>query len=265
MMKNMKKCLLFFLFASTSWMSTSWMSTACLANNVPPRQSWSFSGPIGTFDRAQQQRGFQVYKEVCSACHSLSLLRYWNLEDLGFSKEEVKAIAKENLVHDGPNQEGEMFERPGQPHDRFPAPFPNKQAAQAANNGAYPPDLSVIAKARAYGPDYLHAILTGYRDHPPGVEVVEGMYYNLYFDGHQITMAPPLANEQVIYADNTVASVDQMAKDVSAFLAWAAEPKMETRKRTGVMVMVYLSFLTLFLYLTMKRIWAPLYRGSHTG
>ncbi len=228
---------------------------------IPPRQAWSFSGPTGTFDRAQLQRGFQVYKEVCSACHSLNLLSYRNLEDLGFSKEEVKAIAKEHLVRDGPNQDGEMFERPGRPSDHFHAPFANEQAARAANNGAYPPDLSVITKARVYGPDYIHAILTGYHDQPPGEVVSEGMHYNLYFDGHQIAMAPPLVTDQVTYADGTMASVDQMAKDATAFLAWAAEPEMETRKRTGIMVMIYLAFLTLFLYLTMKRIWAPLYRG----
>ncbi|MEN8236499.1 MAG: cytochrome c1 [Pseudomonadota bacterium] len=228
---------------------------------IPPRQVWSFSGPTGTFDKAQLQRGFQVYKEVCSACHSLNLLSYRNLEALGFSKEGVKAIAKEHLVRDGPNQDGEMFERPGRSSDHFHAPFPNEQAARVANNGAYPPDLSVITKARAYGPDYVHAILTGYHDQPPNAEVSEGMYYNLYFDGHQIAMAPPLVNEQVTYSDGTMASVDQMSKDVTAFLSWAGEPEMEVRKRTGIMVMIYLAFLTLFLYLTMKRIWAPLYRG----
>ncbi len=228
----------------------------------PPQQAWSFSGPTGTFDRAQLQRGYQVYKEVCSACHSMNLLSYRNLEEIGFNKEEVKIIAKEHLVRDGPNEEGIMFDRPGRPSDPFHPPFANEQAARAANNGAYPPDLSVIVKARPYGADYIHAILTGYQDQPPGAIVSEGMYYNLYFNSNQIAMAPPLSKDLVSYSDGTMATVDQMGKDVSAFLAWAAEPEMEQRKRLGIMVMVYLSILTFFLYLTMKRIWKPLYRGA---
>ncbi len=228
------------------------------ATKIPAKQAWSFSGPLGTFDRAQLQRGFQVYKQVCSSCHSIKLLSYRNLSALGFNKDEIKAIAKEYLVTDGPNDEGEMFQRPARATDRFVLPFANEQAARAANNGALPPDLSVITKARAHGADYVYALLMGFQDPPAGVKINGGLYYNRFFPGNQIAMAPPLSPELVEYSDGTVASEAQMAKDVSAFLAWAAEPEMEARKRTGIMVLIYLAFLTGFLFFAMKRIWARL-------
>ncbi len=225
---------------------------------IPSDQQWSFEGPFGTFDRAQLQRGFQVYKQVCASCHSIKLISYRNLAVMGFNRAEIKAIAKEYIVTDGPNDEGEMYERAAIPTDHFVSPFANEQAARAANNGAFPPDLSVIAKARKHGIDYVYALLMGYQEQPPGMKVDEGLYYNRFFSGNQIAMAPPLSPDLVSYSDGTRASVAQMAKDVSAFLAWASEPEMEERKRTGIMVMIYLFFLTGFLYFAMQRIWLPL-------
>lgn len=225
--------------------------------SVPvPTQSWSFSGPFGTFDKAQLQRGFQVYKEVCSACHSMKLLSYRNLEALGFSKEEVKAIARKDTVPGGPNDQGEPTERPALPSDRFPSPYANPQAARAANNGALPPDLSLMVNARQGGADYIHAYLTGFRDPPAGVKIGEGMHYNTYFRGNQTAMAPPLVDAQVTYSDGTVATIDQMSQDVAAYLEWAANPHMEQRKQMGVMVMLYMIVFAFLLYFTMKRIWS---------
>jgi cytochrome c1 len=203
-------------------------------------QSWSFSGPFGTFDRAQLQRGYKVYKQICSACHGMRQLHF------------------RNLGQDGPNDEGEMFTRPGRPADAFPSPFPNKQAARVANNGALPPDLSVIAKARAGGPDYLYALLAGYADPPEDMELAEGMNYNKAFPGHQIAMAPPLFEEAVEYTDGTAPTLENHAKDVAAFLMWAAEPKLEERLKIGFRFMIYIVLLTAFLYIAKRRVWAGL-------
>lgn len=222
-------------------------------------QSWSFSGPFGTFDRAQLQRGFQVYKEVCASCHGLRLLHFRNLGEPGgpeFAEEAVKALAAEVEVKDGPNDEGEMFDRAARPSDAFPSPFANKQAARAANNGAYPPDLSVMAKARTGGPDYLYALLTSYAEAPEGTTLADGMSFNKAFPGHQIAMGPPLDAELVEYSDGTAPTVENYAKDISAFLMWAAEPKLEERHRIGFRFMIYLALLTLFLYLAKRRIWS---------
>ena len=226
-----------------------------------PSQSWSFSAPFGLFDRGQLQRGYKVYKEVCAVCHGLRLLHYRNLGEPGgpeFSEAEVKAIAAEVEVLDGPNEDGEMFDRPGRPSDRFVSPFPNKEAARAANNGAYPPDLSLMAKARVGGPDYLYALLTGYKPEPDGMEMSEGMSYNEYFPGHQIAMAPPLFDEGVEYTDGTPPTIDNYARDVSAFLMWAAEPKLEERHRVGLRFMIYLVILAGLLYLAKRRVWSKL-------
>lgn len=220
-----------------------------------PSQSWSFSGMFGTFDRAALQRGYQVYKEVCASCHSMNLIRFRDLSALGFNEEEIKAIAAEYEVTDGPNDQGEMFQRPGRPADKFKAPFANAQAARAANNGANPPDLSLMIKARKGGADYTHALLTGYADPPAGVTLSEGMSYNKVFPGHQIAMAKPLNDDQVTFADGTKASVDQMARDVSTFLAWTAEPELEARKRLGVKVILFLIIATGLLYATKRKIW----------
>ncbi len=233
------------------------------ADNPPmPKIEWSFKGPFGTFDRAALQRGFQVYNEVCSACHSMNLMSYRDLEGptgLGYSADEVKAIAATKQVTDGPNDQGQMFQRPGQPADHFVAPFPNEKAARFANNGALPPDLSVIVKARAGGPDYVHAILTGFRDAPASVQMAAGMNYNMYFAGHQIAMPPPLTDNRVTFADGTPATIDQEAQDVATFLTWASEPTMEERKRTGAKVMIFLGVLAVVLYGAKRRVWSSLH------
>ncbi|MBO1074069.1 cytochrome c1 [Roseomonas marmotae] len=224
-----------------------------------PDVKFSFDGPFGTYDRAELQRGFQVYKEVCAACHSMHLLSYRNLQDIGLSPEEVAAVAASVQVPDGPNDDGEMFERPGRASDRFRSPFPNGAAARAANNGAMPPDLSVITKARVGGADYIHALLTGYTEPPAGTTVMEGMHYNQYFPGHQIAMAPPLNEGQLTFADGTEASVERMAHDVSAFLTWAAEPELETRRTMGVRVILFLTILGCLTYAVKRKIWADVH------
>jgi len=223
----------------------------------PPARDWSFDGMFGTFDRAALQRGFQVYKEVCAACHSLKLVAYRNLTGIGLGVDQIKVVAAEFEVTDGPNDEGEMFRRPARPSDRFVKPFANENAARAGNNGALPPDLSLMTKARKGGADYLHALLTGYKEEPPaGVKLGEGMSYNVYFPGNQIAMAPPIADDAVEYADGTKATVDQVAADVSAFLAWAAEPELEERKRLGLKVLLFLIVFTALLYALKRQIWS---------
>ena len=225
-----------------------------------PSHSWSFSGLFGTFDRAQLQRGFQVYREVCSSCHSIQYIAFRNLLELGYTPDEVKALAAEYTVMDGPNDDGEMFERSAIPADRYPLAFPNEQAARAANNGAYPPDLSLMTKARKGGPDYNYALMIGYPEEPPaGVELMDGMYYNAYFPGHQIAMPAPLSEDLVEYADGTPATVEQMAEDVTAFLMWTAEPNLEQRKSMGVTVVLFLLVLTGILYAVKKKIWSDIH------
>lgn len=224
-----------------------------------PQEKWSFDGPFGTFDRGSVQRGFQVYKQVCAACHGLHHLSYRNLMDIGLTDLQVKALAAEVTVIDGPNDDGDLFERPGLPSDRFKSPFANEKAARSANNGAYPPDLSLIVKARHDGANYIHALLTGYTEPPKDVKLNAGMYYNKYFAGHQIAMTPPLISEgQVAYADGTVATVDQMAKDVTQFLTWAAEPKMEARKQMGVKVILFLLVFAAVMYAVKRKVWKGL-------
>ena len=237
--------------------------------------SFSFEGPFGHFDRAQLQRGYKVYKEVCSNCHSMQYVSFRNLADHGgpeFSEEEVKALAATFTVQDGPNEDGDMFDRPALPSDRFPSPFANEQAARVANGGALPPDLSLITKYRPGwfgtfnqlingigGPQYVYSVLTGFEE-PTGelaAEAPEGKHYNPYFaNGHWIGMAPPLSDGQVEFDDGAPNTVDAMSRDVAAFLAWTAEPKMEERKRLGFQVLIYLGILSLLLYLVKKKIWA---------
>lgn len=242
--------LTFFLIVATGVLSAS--------EDVikPPKQTWSFEGPVATFDRGAVKRGFQVYKEVCSVCHGLNLLHYRDLAKVGFPENEIKAIAAEHEVKDGPNDEGEMFTRKALPSDKFVNPYTNEKAARAANGGAYPVDLSLITKARPHGPDYVYALLTGFKEALKDVTLFEGKYYNLYFPGHQISMAPPLTTAgQVTFGDGTTATIEQMAHDVTTFLAWASEPEMEERKRLGVKWI--LSFLVLagLLYAIKKHIW----------
>ncbi|MBP0491361.1 cytochrome c1 [Pararoseomonas indoligenes] len=226
-----------------------------------PDTKFSFEGVFGTFDRASAQRGFQVYKEVCSACHAMRHLSYRHLRGIGFNEAQVAALASQFQVQDGPNDNGEMFERPARASDHFRRPFPNDAAARAANNGALPPDLTVMVKAREGGADYLHALLIGYEEPPPGVTVANGMHYNKYFPGHQIAMPPPLNSEgQVTYADGTKATVDQMSQDVSTFLAWAAEPELEQRRSMGVRMIIYLAILGGLVFAVKKKIWARLHQ-----
>jgi ubiquinol-cytochrome c reductase cytochrome c1 subunit len=221
-----------------------------------PETRFSFEGLFGTYDRASLQRGFQVYKEVCSACHAMRQLSYRNLLEIGLTEPQVRAIAAQFQVVDGPNEQGEMFERPARLSDRFRRPFPNENAARAANNGAYPPDLTVMTKARPNGPDYVHALLTGYADPPEGFTLMDGMNYNRYFPGHQIAMPNVLNPGQVDYADGTEATVDQMARDVTTFLAWAAEPEAEQRKRMGVRIILFLIVLGGLTYAVKRKVWA---------
>lgn len=218
---------------------------------------WSFKGITGTYDRASIQRGFQVYRQVCSACHSMDRVAYRNLMDLGYSEDQIKSLASETSVMDGPNDEGDMFERPARPSDYFPNPYANKAQARYTNNGALPPDLSLIAKARTGGADYLYALLTGYDEAPASVTMNEGMNYNKVYAGHQIAMAAPLSDGLVAYANaNTPTTTEQYAYDVSNFLQWVAEPSLEAQKRVGLKVVLFLSILAIIMYYVKKRLWA---------
>jgi cytochrome c1 len=228
----------------------------------PPHRHWHFQGPFGTYDRAAAQRGYQVYAEVCSACHSLSLLAYRNLMELELTENQVKGLIKDIVVPDL-NDDGQPIERPARLSDRFKKPFPNELAAAAANNGKAPPDLSVIVKAREGGADYIYALLTGYvpfdKLKPEQVKefsVTKDDNFNTYFPGHKIAMIPPLADDKVTYADNTKATLDQEAADVTEFLAWASEPHMEDRKRMGVRVILFLLALAGLMYAVKRQVWS---------
>ncbi|EFL91003.1 cytochrome c1 [Ahrensia sp. R2A130] len=243
--------------------------------NKPREVDWSFSGPFGTYDKAQLQRGLKIYTEVCAACHSMNLLFYRNLADLGYTDEQIKNYAAEYEVTDGPNDDGEMFERPARATDRFKGPYLNVKEAAYANNGALPPDFSLLAKARApergfptfifdiftmyaeNGADYIYSLLVGYQEPPEGVEVSEGLHYNPYFvAGSALAMAQPLYEESVEYDDGTVASLDQQAKDISAFMMWAADPNLPQRKQRGFIVVLFLLGFAGLLYATKKKVWA---------
>lgn len=238
-----------FLFGAT--MTTTVANSAEMMSF--PKKDWSWQGVFGTYDRGQLQRGLQAYKSVCAACHGLKFIAFRNLTDLGYSAAEIKAFAKTiEVTNKEPNDEGEIFKRPGRTDDYFPDPFPNKQAARAGNNGAFPPDLSLVVESRVGGADYLYALLTGYSEPPKGVKLGEGMSYNKAFPGHQIAMPPPLADGAVEYKDGTKPTVAQIATDVTAFLAWASEPNMEARKSMGIKVMLFL-FAFLFVLIGMKR------------
>ena len=223
------------------------------------KTDWSFKGLFGKFDRGSLQRGYQVYTEVCAACHSMKYLSYRNLAEKGgpeFPIIQAKAIAASFEVVDGPNADGEMFERPAKLSDKFVMPYENEKAAQAANGGAYPPDMSVLVKARGGGVDYIYSLLQGYEDAPSGVTLDEGVHYNKYMYGNKIKMSAPLMEEAVEYGDGTKATVEQMSKDVTTFLMWAAEPHLEARHRMGFKAIVYLIILTILVYFSMKKIWS---------
>lgn len=259
----------------------SFGATATLAAGGPinkPREvDWSFSGPFGKWDLAQLQRGYKIYKENCSSCHSIELLAFRNLQEIGFSEEEVKAIASEFEVTDGPDADGEMFERAAVPADLIPGPYANTAEAASLNNGAAPPDFSLLAKSRAVergfplfvfdiftlyaenGSDYIYSLLTGYQDPPEGVEVADGTHYNPYFiAGNALAMGQPLYGDDVEYDDGTEPTLDQHAKDVTAFLTWAAEPYLIERKQMGFKVIIFLLILSLLLYLSKKQVFSAL-------
>jgi ubiquinol-cytochrome c reductase cytochrome c1 subunit len=223
------------------------------------KTDWSFKGLFGKFDRGALQRGYQVYTEVCSSCHSMKYLSYRNLAEKGgpeFTEDQAKAIAASFEVTDGPNADGEMFSRPGKLSDKFVMPYENVKAAQAANGGAYPPDMSVLVKARGGGANYIYSLLQGYEDPPPGVTLDEGVHYNKYMYGNKIKMANQLSDGLLKYADGTEATVEQMSKDVTTFLTWTAEPHLEARHQMGFKAIVYLIILTILVYFSMKRIWS---------
>ena len=223
------------------------------------KTDWTFKGLFGKFDRASLQRGYQVYTEVCAACHSMKYLSYRNLSEKGgpeFSVAQAKAIAASFEVTDGPNSDGEMFNRPGKLSDKFVMPYENVKAAEAANGGAYPPDMSVLVKARGGGVDYIYSLLQGYEEAPSGMILDEGVHYNKYMYGNKIKMSAPLSDGIVEYSDGTNASVEQMSKDVTTFLMWAAEPSLEARHQMGFKAILYLIILTTLVYFSMKRIWS---------
>ena len=220
---------------------------------------WSFKSFFGKFDRASLQRGYQVYTEVCASCHSMKYLSYRNLAEKGgpeFSEEEAKNFASQFEVIDGPNSDGEMFTRAAKLSDKFVKPYNNDQEAKNANGGAYPPDMSVLVKARKGGADYIYSVLLGYEDPPADIKLDEGVYYNKYMYGNKIKMASPLSDGIVEYSDGTKATQKQMAKDVVTFLMWSAEPHLESRHRVGFKVIIYLLVLTILVYFSMKRIWS---------
>jgi ubiquinol-cytochrome c reductase cytochrome c1 subunit len=222
----------------------------------PKKMKWEFEGIFGRFDRASIQRGYQVYREVCSACHAMKQVSFRNLAQIGFNENEIKQIASEYLVSDGPNDEGEMFERAGLPSDKFVSPYANEQSARSANGGAYPPDLSLIIKARHDGANYVYSLLTGYKEAPDGFNLASGKNYNQYFEGRQISMPPPiLEDQQVDYRDGTYATKEQMIVDVVNFLHFSAEMEMEHRKKMGIRTMIFLVILLVILVMAKRAIW----------
>lgn len=225
----------------------------------PPPQNWSFNRIFGTYDLASAQRGFQVYQEVCAACHSLRYVRYRELAGIGLTPAQIRAVAASVTVPAGLDDQGNPKTAPGTPASQFKAPFPNEVAARAANNGAYPPDLSLMVNAREGGADYIHALLTGYADPPQGFPMQDGMNYNRYFPGHQIAMPKPLSDDQVTYADGTKATVEQMSRDVTMFLAWAANPELTERKQIGVRVILFLVLMTGLTYALKRRVWSDVH------
>lgn len=255
-MKKLFLILLFlpsFVLANESHNAADPLSTSALH---PKQMHWEFDSIFGRFDRASIQRGFQVYKEVCAACHGLKLVSYRNLQEIGFSEDEVKQIASEYSVTDGPNDDGDMFDRPALPSDKFVSPYANEQAARSVNGGAFPPDLSLIVKARHDGPNYVYSLITGFTDAPDEFHMNEGKNYNPYFEGRQISMPSPITDDaQVDYKDGTYATKEQMTIDVVNFLQWAAEPETEHRKKMGVRTMIFLAILLAILIAAKKAVW----------
>jgi ubiquinol-cytochrome c reductase cytochrome c1 subunit len=246
---------------ATAMCATAMPAIASSDVEHPMQQVWAFDGFFGKFDKPSIQRGFQVYKEVCSACHGIKRVSFRTLQDVGFSEAEVKALAA-GYSFPSINDAGDTVERPGLPSDYFPSPYANENAARGANNGALPPDLSLIVKARHDGANYIYSLLTGYKDAPEGVTLTDGQYYNPYFPGGKIGMPAPLSDGQVTFEDGTANTVDQMTKDVVNFLQWTAEPEMEQRKRMGVRVMLFLGVATIFFAIAKHRVWRKVYSGE---
>ena len=252
----MKKLLLTLLLLPTLAFASESHDHNSSAALHPKQMKWEFDGAFGRFDSASAQRGYQVYKEVCSSCHSLNRMAFRHLTAIGFSEDEVKQLASEASITDGPNDDGEMFDRPGLPSDKFVAPYANEQAARAANGGAFPPDLSLIVKARHDGANYVYSLLTGFSDAPEGFQMAEGKSYNPYFEGRQIGMPQPIADDgQVDYRDGTTATKEQMAIDVVNFLQFVAEPETEARKKMGLRTMIFLGILFVILLAAKKAVW----------
>lgn len=256
-----------FLITAAMGVSLAVSNVALAAGDMvkPIDMKWSFEGVFGTFDREAVKKGGQIFFEVCAGCHSMNLMSYRNLVDIGWTEEEAKEIAAAYEVEDGPDEEGEMFMRPARLSDRFVSPFPNEKASRYANGGAYPPDLSVITKARVGGPDYIYSLLVGYKDEAPeGIEMAEGTNYNEYFPGHQIFMAAPLYGETVEFPDGSSGTLEEEAAYIVNFLSWAAEPELEERKSLGIKVMLYLILLTAMLYALKRRIWNRICLDEYT-
>ena len=241
------------------FLTTNFNVFAAGENHPLLKQKWSFQSFFGKFDRASLQRGYQVYAEVCASCHSMQYLSYRNLMEKGgpeFSEEQAKAIAASFEVTDGPNSDGEMFTRPGKLSDKFVMPYANVEEAKLSNGGAYPPDMSVLLKARSGGADYIYSVLLGYEDPPEGMKLDDGVYYNKYMYGNKIKMPQQLYDDLVTYVDGTAATPEQMAKDITTFMAWTAEPKLEERHKFGFRAISYLIILTILVYFSMKKIWS---------
>lgn len=258
----MRICIVIFLaallFATPASLAAE---DASHAHAAPPLKHlhWHFDGMFGRYDQAALQRGFKVYREVCAACHSMKRVYFRNLDALGYDEGQIKNIASGYNVQDGPNDEGEMFERPALPSDHVISPYPNDNAAKAMNNGALPPDLSLIIKARHSGPDYVYGVLTGYKPAPEGMTMQPGQNYNMMMPGNIIAMPPPLSDGQVAYEDGSPETVDQYSRDVVQFLAWASDPSMEARKRTGIKVLIFLSVFAALMYAVKRRIWSDVH------
>ncbi len=252
-MKNLLKIIFIFLAFNANVLASGGENSAL----KPKQLKWEFDGFFGRFDKSSIQRGFQVYKEVCSSCHGMKLFSYRNLEAAGFDKEEVKQIASEYLIMDGPNDEGEMFERLALPSDKFVGPFENDNAARVANGGALPPDLSLITKSRPDGPNYIYSLIRGYKKAPEHFELTEGKYYNPYFEGRQIGMMPPLEDDEIVeYQDGTYATKEQMTIDIVNFLQFVAEGEMEARKKMGIRSTLFLIILTILFAIAKRRVWS---------
>jgi len=254
----MKNIIKFFCFTAI-FIATGFNSIGSEQSHKLLNPEWSFKGFFGKFDRASLQRGYQVYIEVCSSCHSIKYLSYRNLSESGgpeFSEDQAKSIAAQFEVNDGPNSDGDMFTRPAKLSDKFVMPYQNEQEAKASNGGAYPPDLSVIVKARGGGANYIYSLLLGYTEPPSDISLDDGVYFNKYMYGNKIKMPNPLSNDLVTYSDGTLATEEQMAKDVVTFLAWAAEPHLEARYKLGFRAIIYLIILTILVYFSMKKIWS---------